>query len=105
MVMSALLTKQGHKAGFRGKSHAKAKLKCTHCERTGHVETQCWAKNPELKPKANKAASQPKVAFSISMPIVNEKRIDEDKGNGTNGSPKHWILDSGVTEHFTPHRH
>src|SRR5579871_1845675 len=38
MVISALLTKQGHKAGFRGKSHAKARLKCTHCGKNGHVE-------------------------------------------------------------------
>src|SRR5579871_1244023 len=105
MVMSALLTKQGHKAGFRGKSHAKAKLKCTHCERTGHVEATCWAKYPELKSKANKAASQPNLAFSVSKAIVHEARIDGNKDDETGGSPSHWILDSGATEHFTPHRH
>src|SRR5579871_4424427 len=105
MVMSALLTKHGNKAGFRGKSHAKAKLKCMHCERTGHVEATCWAKHPELKSKANKAASQSKLAFSVSTPIVHEARIGGNDDGKNGESPEHWILDSGATKHFTPHRH
>src|SRR5579871_3891619 len=105
MVMSALLTKHGNKAGIRGKSHAKAKLKCMHCERTGHVEATCWAKHPELKSKANKAASQSKLAFSVSTPIVHEARIGGNDDGKNGESPEHWILDSGATEHFTPHRH
>ena len=27
--------------------------KCTHCQKTGHLESKCWEKHPHLKPKSN----------------------------------------------------
>ena len=45
VVMSALLTNHSksnrHKAGKNGSSGNKAKLRCTHCQKSGHVESTC----------------------------------------------------------------
>ena len=30
--------------------------KCSHCSRLGHLESQCWLKNPSLRPPAAKKA-------------------------------------------------
>src|SRR5262249_45983865 len=49
---TASLTSHGGKVGKGRKSgKPKSDLKCTHCDKKGHVENGCWTKNPELKPK------------------------------------------------------
>jgi hypothetical protein len=60
IVMSAMYTnakgKSSHKGGHKGgnsstKSDGKVRLLCTHCCKSGHVESSCWDKHPELRSK------------------------------------------------------
>src|SRR5579871_5753753 len=99
-VAMALLTKQkGNKAGKGGKSSEKAKMKCNHCQKLGHVENECWVKHPELRPKKKgplakvTGGEEAKVAFHATV-----------HNTGKHGNPSHWILDSGASEHFSPYR-
>jgi hypothetical protein len=47
------------------------------------------------------AAGEARVAFH-STTTARKAHIDR---NGKSGNPKHWSLDSGASEHFSPHEH
>ena len=109
LLVTALQAKSSHKgrhkAGGGGNSNGKSNLLCTNCLRKGHVEATCWAKYPHLKDKSKSsiaAASEARVAFRTTTKAV--RKINVDKNDGECGNPKHWILDSGASEHFTLHK-
>jgi transposase InsO family protein len=104
LLMSALQAKSSHKSRHKAgnsSSNSKSSLLCTHCQKKGHVESTCWAKYPHLKDGSKSAAPEARVAF---MATTNTARKAQVGGNG-GGNANHWILDSGASEHFSPHRH
>src|SRR5271170_4688994 len=113
LLVTALQAKSSHKgrhkAGGGGNSNgnSKSNLLCTHCQRKGHVEATCWAKYPHLKDKSRSsitaATLEARVAFRTTTKVVRKTSID--KNDGECGNPQHWILDSGASEHFTPHKY
>ncbi|HEU0048972.1 MAG TPA: hypothetical protein VFQ43_15375, partial [Nitrososphaera sp.] len=107
LLMTAMHTaksshKSRHKAG-NSNGNSRSNLLCTHCQKKGHVESTCWAKYPHLKDKSSPstAGSEARVAFHAATTA----RKAHIGGHGENGNPNHWILDSGASEHFSPHEH
>src|SRR5579859_958111 len=116
MVMSAMLTDQ---TARRGRSYgnnsgssqrdtrvrSNAKLVCTHCKKTGHVESTCWTLHPELrrndKPSIKDRAN---IAFHTSSDVIHSASVKADSKASEKCNPNHWILDSGASEHFSPYR-
>lgn len=99
----ALMAKEYHKKNARPKVQQKGKQnniakKCSHCDKTGHTQDNCWQLHPEKK--------------------TIKSRNDNKKGKGDRGQPKHitymaiegsknrlpvtqWIADSGASNHMT----
>src|SRR5271154_1053750 len=108
LLMTALQMKSSRKGRRKiGSSentsgNSKSTLFCTNCQKKGHVESTCWAKYPYLKDKSKATTSEARVAFRTTTKTTTRK-IDRNDGESSN--PKHWFLDSGASEHFTPHRH
>jgi len=113
MVMSALNAKvsksTGRKTGnLQSKASSKSKpdLFCNHCNKKGHVEATCWDKHPELRPKKQQSTpTEARVAFRATQRTVRKANVDGRNANGEKGAAKHWIVDSGASDHFTPYRH
>jgi gag-polypeptide of LTR copia-type/Domain of unknown function (DUF4219) len=112
LLMTALHTSKGSHKGRRepGNSNGNPNsninsklLLCTHCQKRGHVESTCWAKPPHLKDNSKPApAGEARVAFHTTTKTARKAHIG---GNSDTGNPNHWILDSGASEHFSPHKH
>ena len=101
LVMSALLTNQSAR---KGKSNGKnsgnprrgsgggsnSSLHCTHCKKTGHVESTCWILHPELrrngKPSVKDSAN---VAFHTSSDVIRRASIKADGKTGEKCDPNH----------------
>ena len=84
----------------------RSNLLCTHCNKRGHVESTCCIKYPHLKdkPKAS-ITGETKVSFHTTAETTKTARKVHIGANGEGGNPDHWILGSGASEHFTPHKH
>jgi len=84
------------------KDPTKINLKCTSCGKNGHVETDCWTKHPEKRPtksgsKSEKKKDKAEAKYAMSAVQRSERPVEP--------SASHWYLDSGASEHFSPHRH
>jgi gag-polypeptide of LTR copia-type/Domain of unknown function (DUF4219) len=110
LLMTAMQAKSSHKgrrkpgnssANPNSNINSKSSLLCTHCQKRGHVESTCWAKYPHLKDNSKSAAGEARVAFHTTTKTARKAHIG---GSGEN-QPTHWILDSGASEHFSPHKH
>jgi hypothetical protein len=78
LVMSALLTNQTSRKGkSSGKNtgnsrrnpgtSANSNLHCTHCKKSGHVESTCWSLHPELKKSGKESIKEAaKVEFHMN---------------------------------------
>src|SRR5579862_2096253 len=100
----ALFTHSG-KPGDKKNNSGKLNLKCTECKRTGHVEADCWIKHPEKRPaksrsKGKKEKGSEEAKFAMSATV---RRMELP--STTASASGHWYLDSGASEHFSPHRH
>src|SRR5271163_846394 len=108
LLMTALQMKSNRKGRRKiGSSentsgNSKSTLFCTNCQKKGHVESTCWAKYPHQKDRSKATTSEARVAFRTTTKTTMTKI---DRNDGESSDPKHWILDSGASEHFTPHRH
>ena len=111
-VMSAFFTKNGKSNGKnsgnsrRGHENtSNSNLHCTHCKKTGHVESTCWSLHSELrrgsKPSIKDSAN---IAFHTSSDVIRRTSIKADGKPDEKCDPNHWILDSGASEHFSPYR-
>jgi hypothetical protein len=94
----------GNPAGkAKKKDPTKINLKCTSCGKNGHVEADCWTKHPEKRPiksgsKSEKKKEKAEAKYAMSAVLEHSERPAEP-------SASHWYLDSGASEHFSPHRH
>jgi Reverse transcriptase (RNA-dependent DNA polymerase)/gag-polypeptide of LTR copia-type/Integrase core domain len=94
----------GNPAGkTKKKDTTKINLKCTSCGKNGHVEADCWTKHPEKRPtksgsKSEKKKEKAEAKYAMSAVLGRSERPVEP-------SASHWYLDSGASEHFSPHRH
>jgi len=81
---------------------------CKHCNKAGHLESKCYTKYPELKPKKsrNNKNNPEKEAKDESTKKESSKVIMSafDTIINYKGSSTKLILDSGATEHYTPNK-
>jgi hypothetical protein len=124
--MKASIDLEANKAGSNKDSY------CKHCKRKGHVESNCYKKYPELKPKnkANKPSSKKSKKKSDKEDSKDSSNKDNNKAESSkvimnalsnnqtiedNISPINYfsksndfknklVLDSGATEHYTPNK-
>jgi hypothetical protein len=87
--------------------HAKSTLLCTHCQKKGHVEATCWIKYPHLKDgsKPTTTGEARMAFFTTTESTKTARKASGGTHGGKKSNPKHWILDSGASEHFSPHKH
>ena len=73
-LMTAMHTNakgKGRKGGnSSSKSDNKSRLHCTHCGKQGHVESTCWEKHPELRPKKQQSGGD-----SMHIPLLTPPQI------------------------------
>ena len=100
--MMAMLTNQGKGTNQKGgksksgRTPTKFDGKCNHCNKHGHKENQCWTKHPELKPEKSRKDERPKYSMmATATRPTSPKRLS---------GPQVWFTDSGVSDHFSPHR-
>ena len=91
----------GNSSGKAKKKDAtKINLKYISCGKNGHVEIDCWTKHPEKRPAKSGSKSEKKkdkADAKYAMSAVQRAPADS--------TASHWYLDSGASEHFSPHRH
>jgi hypothetical protein len=108
-AVMALLSKTGGKPRKSGNLNSKTSnksnsslkrskdiIKCDHCNQTGHLESWCWAKHPELKPGNSGSKDGRKGEAKIAMSATSKR--------SRYSNPNNWYLDSGASEHFSPYR-
>src|SRR5579859_3918223 len=87
------------KSGQKSASSSKFDSKCNHCSKCSHKEDQCWIRHPELKPEKSRRDERnerPKFAMMATTmsAVVLKRQLD----------PHVWFTDSGVSDHFSPHK-
>ena len=83
------------------KDATKINLKCTSCSKNGHVEIDCWTKHPEKRPTKSGSKSEKKKDKADAKYAMSAVQ----RSPPADSSASHWYLDSGASEHFSPHRH
>ena len=70
-------------------SDGKSRLLCTHCGKQGHVESTCWEKHPNLRPKKQQSSgdSQAHIAFHTAF-NSHAVRKASVVGNGVDAAAK-----------------
>ncbi|KMW68028.1 hypothetical protein, variant [Blastomyces dermatitidis ATCC 18188] len=83
---------------------------CYHCQKIGHIQTDCWLKFPEKRPTSRgKDKDKDKDAENTgAAPVHNVMEQvfcikEKAYASGQTGKDT-WILDSGSGAHATPHR-
>ncbi|OAS99554.1 uncharacterized protein BDCG_00728 [Blastomyces dermatitidis ER-3] len=87
---------------------------CYHCQKVGHIQTDCWKKYPEKRPSnsnsnTNRNKDKDKDAENTgAAPVHNVMEQvfcikEKAYASGQTGKDT-WILDSGSGAHATPHR-
>lgn len=46
------------KANARNRFHKRNSAKCSHCQKPGHLESDCWSKHPEKRPQWQESESE-----------------------------------------------
>src|SRR5947199_5627870 len=108
-VRVALYTSLSGKSDRNSKSgnDSKRNLKCTGCDKDGHVEADCWTKHPEKRPKKNgrkgKKEKDPKEGESEEK-FAMSATLDKTDNLESSEKVNEWPVDSGASEHFSPFR-
>ncbi|EDN03553.1 predicted protein [Histoplasma mississippiense (nom. inval.)] len=86
--------KNSAKPEKKGNNAAKA---CYHCQKVGHVQTDCWSKFPEKRPTNRGGGPAP------VHNVVEQVFHTTEKAYSTGQTGKDtWVLDSGSGAHATP---
>jgi hypothetical protein len=80
---------------------------CKYCNKSGHIEANCWIKNPELRregtSKPNKAKARKQAKNPNKETKTESSRAIMSAFSAIEGDSNYrLILDSGATEHYTP---
>ncbi|PNX78407.1 F-box protein [Trifolium pratense] len=78
------------KSQNKRKNFDKSKVKCYNCEKLGHFADECWYKDQQ---EANVAEDNDAKAVLVMATTGDEAHRNEE-----------WFLDSGCSNHMTPHR-
>ncbi|CAJ2645977.1 unnamed protein product [Trifolium pratense] len=79
------------KSKNKKKNFDKSKVKCYNCEKLGHFADECWYKKDQQE--ANVAEESDVKSVLMMATIGDECEKNEE-----------WFLDSGCSNHMTPHR-
>ncbi|EDN10314.1 predicted protein [Histoplasma mississippiense (nom. inval.)] len=85
---------------------------CFHCQKTGHIQNDCWKKYPEKRPSNPNNANKDKDKGDTNAGTAPVHNVVEqvfcmtDKAYMSSERPTRdtWILDSGAGAHATPHK-
>ncbi|MCH81381.1 F-box protein [Trifolium medium] len=79
------------KSQNKKKNFDKSKVKCYNCDKLGHFADECWFNKDQQE--ANVAEENDAKAVLVMATIGDETQRNEE-----------WFLDSGCSNHMTPHR-
>jgi hypothetical protein len=94
----------------KGDKADKSKVKCHYCQKLGHKINECRKKKrdteeKEKKEKGNSALSTKSVNVHITTASIEEIDDNEDLPISLYAAAwSRWMVDSGATNHITPHR-
>jgi hypothetical protein len=101
---SSTTTSTAFKAKTPYQNKSKKVTTCFHCHRSNHRSSECWTKYPHKKPKDFGTIPTQKKANIVE---TTDKTPSSTifMATTSNSREKHsWYLDSGATDHFTPHK-
>jgi hypothetical protein len=91
-----------------GSSQQSSKSKhCSHCERDGHIEKDCWQKHPEKRPKSgdrrqyDRKHNDNKGSLTQALTLVVQTTGRANPATSARSSASEWCLDSGSYYHYT----
>ena len=96
------------KSKGKGKDHSS--LTCHYCQKKGHIKPNCCKlKKDEVDGKKEEGSSAGGKSANSHVLVETTASIMEVADNEISASlyatwSDHWMLDSGVTHHITPHR-
>eukprot|EP00253_Pinus_taeda_P006275 PITA_06275 len=97
-IVSALLTEEMRRKNMDNQNGDALSVVCWKCGKEGHFRRECKSKAPD------------KGKGSDEAPSVEAKNTSDEGGDvylassNTHVDHKAWLIDSGVSFHFTPHR-
>ena len=75
---------------------------CSHCDRSGHIEKDCWKKHPEKRPRRGGQKKNGGVSTSTqALTLVAHPVGCATPATSTRPSASDWCLDSGSFYHCT----
>eukprot|EP00180_Rhodochaete_pulchella_P002559 Plantae.Rhodophyta-Rhodochaete_pulchella.ctg39248.p1 GENE.Plantae.Rhodophyta-Rhodochaete_pulchella.ctg39248~~Plantae.Rhodophyta-Rhodochaete_pulchella.ctg39248.p1 ORF type:complete len:242 (+),score=26.49 Plantae.Rhodophyta-Rhodochaete_pulchella.ctg39248:918-1643(+) len=97
--IAQVATRPSRKPGGQGKN-----IKCNNCGKKGHKKASCWA------PGGGKEGNAPKwykrqESNSGNKVGASQAGVSNVRSGEEELSPRYmWVIDSGATNHFTPHK-
>lgn len=82
----------------RGRHEKSTSSTCTYCHKSGHTDSRCFKKHPELAP--TRRHNETKNDADVSSDVEVSKAYNVTPSNAR--SQNEWVLDSGSGTHATP---
>ena len=98
-IKSFLIDEKAYISNNRSKKDLKH---CRFCSQIGHLEPDCWKKHPELRSKHRESFKDQKKSKKGNEKSNKDRSSLLMTISRNNQNKNYFIIDIGVTEHWTP---